>query len=292
MDLRILGMAAALGSAASWAIGSILFKRLGEHLSPVAMTLAKGSLSVLLLSMALLFTGTATLSINAWMLLIASGLSGIALGDTFFFAALRRLSPHTLVILLMSGQVLTVLLAVVFLGERLKLVQWGGIVLVILGIGIVVWEKSQEKSSWQGIIFGLLAVACMSVSILLAKVALNDTVAMRDTLQATAIRMASGTLGIGLFGWYSGGLQRWTEPFRDRQLVRRFFIAVTVVTFGGFWLSLLAVKYVEVSIASTLNSTEPLFILPLSVIFLKEPITKRALLGTAVTILGILPLCQ
>jgi drug/metabolite transporter (DMT)-like permease len=285
-------MAAALGSAASWAIGSILFKRLGEHLSPVAMTLAKGCLSVLLLSIALLFTGTATLSINAWMLLIASGLCGIALGDTFFFAALRRLSPHTLVILLMSGQVLTVLLAVVFLGERLKLVQWGGIVLVILGIGIVVWEKSQEKSSWQGIIFGLLAVACMSVSILLAKGALNDTVAMRDTLQATAIRMASGTLGIGLFGWYSGGLQRWTEPFHDRQLVRRFFIAVTVVTFGGFWLSLLAVKYVEVSIASTLNSTEPLFILPLSVIFLKEPITKRALWGTAVTILGILPLCQ
>jgi drug/metabolite transporter (DMT)-like permease len=285
-------MAAALGSAASWAIGSILFKRLGEHLSPVAMTLAKGSLSVSLLSIALLFTGTATLSINAWMLLIASGLCGIALGDTFFFAALRRLSPHTLVILLMSGQVLTVLLAVVFLGERLKLVQWGGIVLVILGIGIVVWEKSQEKSSWQGIIFGLLAVACMSVSILLAKGALNDTVAMRDTLQATAIRMASGTLGIGLFGWYSGGLQRWTEPFRDRQLVRRFFIAVTVVTFGGFWLSLLAVKYVEVLIASTLNSTEPLFILPLSVIFLKEPITKRALWGTAVTILGILPLCQ
>jgi drug/metabolite transporter (DMT)-like permease len=288
----MVGMAAALGSAASWAIGSILFKRLGEHLSPMAMTLAKGSLSVLLLSIALLFTGTATLSINAWILLIASGLCGIALGDTFFFAALRRLSPHTLVILLMSGQVLTVLLAVFFLGERLKLVQWGGIVLVILGIGIVVWEKSQEKSSWQGIIFGLLAVACMSVSILLAKGALNDTVAMRDTLQATAIRMASGTLGIGLFGWYNGGLQRWTEPFRDHQLVRRFFIAVTVVTFGGFWLSLLAVKYVEVSIASTLNSTEPLFILPLSVIFLKEPITKQALWGTAVTILGILPLCQ
>jgi drug/metabolite transporter (DMT)-like permease len=292
VDLRIVGMAAALGSAASWAVGSILFKRLGEHLSPVAMTLAKGSLSVFLLSIALLFTGTATLSTNAWMLLIASGLCGIALGDTFFFAALRRLSPHTLVILLMSGQVLTVLLAVVFLGERLKPAQWGGIVLVILGIGIVVWEKSQEKSSWQGIIFGLLAVACMSVSILLAKVALNDTVAMRDTLQATAIRMASGTLGIGLFGWYSGGLQRWTEPFRDRRLVRRFFIAVTVVTFGGFWLSLLAVKYVEVSIASTLNSTEPLFILPLSVIFLKEPITQRAFWGTSIAILGILPLCQ
>jgi drug/metabolite transporter (DMT)-like permease len=67
---------------------------------------------------------------------------------------------------------------------------------------------------------------------------------------------------------------------------------VTVVTFGGFWLSLLALKYVEVSIASTLNATEPLFILPLSAIFLKEPITKKALWGTAIALLGILPLCQ
>jgi drug/metabolite transporter (DMT)-like permease len=292
VDLRIVGMAAALGSAAAWAIGSILFKRLGEHLSPVAMTLAKGSLSVLLLGFALLFTGATQFSTQAWLLLIASGLCGIAFGDTFFFAALRRLSPHTLIILLMSGQVLTVLLAVIFLGERLQLAQWGGIALVILGIGIVVWEKSQEQSSWQGILFGLLAVACMSVSLLLAKVALTEATAMRDTLQATAIRMASGTLGIGLFGWHRGGLQRWTEPFRDPQLIRRFCIAVTVVTFGGFWLSLLALKYVEVSIASTLNATEPLFILPLSAIFLKEPITEKALWGTAIALLGILPLCQ
>jgi drug/metabolite transporter (DMT)-like permease len=204
VDLRIVGMAAALGSAAAWAIGSILFKRLGEHLSPVAMTLAKGSLSVLLLGFALLFTGATQFSTQAWLLLIASGLCGIAFGDTFFFAALRRLSPHTLVILLMSGQVLTVLLAVIFLGERLQLAQWGGIALVILGIGIVVWEKSQEQSSWQGILFGLLAVACMSVSLLLAKVALTEATAMRDTLQATAIRMASGLVGI--VAAYSAGL--------------------------------------------------------------------------------------
>jgi drug/metabolite transporter (DMT)-like permease len=292
VDLRIVGMAAALGSAASWAIGSILFKRLGEHLQPIAMTLAKGILSVGLLLIALLFTGVSNFSTTAALLLTASGLIGIALGDTFFFAALRRLSPHTLVILLMSGQVLTVLLAVIFLGDRLSLSQWGGIGLVILGIGIVVWEQSQEKSSWQGILFGLLAVACMSVSILLAKVALNETPAMADTLQATAIRMTAGTIGIGIFGWYSGNLQDWTEPFRDRQLFRRFGVAVAVVTFGGFWLSLLAVKYVEVSIASTLNATEPLFVLPLAAIFLKEPVTKRALLGTAIALLGILPLCQ
>jgi drug/metabolite transporter (DMT)-like permease len=292
VDLRLVGMAAALGSAAAWAIGSILFKRLGEQLSPVAMTLAKGLASVLLLGLVMVFTGFTPWVGKTWLLLIASGIVGIAIGDTFFFAALRRLSPHTLVILLMSGQVLTALLAVLLLGESLTPLKWGGIALVVLGIGIVIWEKSQDRSSWQGIVLGLLAVACMSGSILLAKLALNETATVQETIQATALRMAAGTIGIGLFGWYSRGLSRWTEPFRDRQLLRRFLLAVMVVTFGGFWLSLVAIRYVEVSIASTLNATEPLFILPLSALFLGERITRQALLGTAIAIAGIVPLCQ
>jgi len=41
-DVRLLGMSAALGSAASWAIGSILFKRIGETVTPFGMTLSKG----------------------------------------------------------------------------------------------------------------------------------------------------------------------------------------------------------------------------------------------------------
>jgi drug/metabolite transporter (DMT)-like permease len=292
VDLRLVGMAAALGSAAAWAIGSILFKRLGEQLSPVAMTLAKGLASVLLLGFVMVFTGFTPWVGKTWLLLIASGIVGIAIGDTFFFAALRRLSPHTLVILLMSGQVLTALLAVWLLGESLTPLKWGGIALVVLGIGIVIWEKSQDRSSWQGIVLGLLAVACMSGSILLAKLALNETATVQETIQATALRMAAGTIGIGLFGWSTGGLSRWTEPFRDRQLLGRFLLAVMVVTFGGFWLSLVAIRYVEVSIASTLNATEPLFILPLSAIFLGERITRQALLGTAIAIAGIVPLCQ
>jgi drug/metabolite transporter (DMT)-like permease len=297
MDLRLLGIGAALGSAAAWAVGSILFKKLGEHLPPIAMTLAKGSLSVMLLLLALVFTGWTPISWRAGGFLIASGLCGIALGDTFFFGALRRLSPQTLVILLMSGQVLTALLAVLFLGERLQPIDWLGIALVIVGVGTVVWEKSQEKSSWQGIMLGFLAVACMSVSILLAKPALDEAPALGSssigaTIQATAIRMAAGTLGIGLFGWYRGSLTRWTEPFTDRQLLGRFVVAVAVVTFGGFWLSLVAVKYVEVAIASTLSAAEPVFILPLTVVWLREPVTRQAIVGTIVALGGVVILSQ
>jgi drug/metabolite transporter (DMT)-like permease len=296
MDSTTIGISAALGSAASWAIGSILFKKLGESLSPIAMTLAKGSVSVVLLTLVMLVTGTAAISTTHWALLIASGLVGIALGDTFFFAALRHLSPHTLTILLMFGQVFTVLLATIFLGERPTLIKWIGMLLVTVGIGVVCWEKSTVRSDWRGIVYGLLSVVCMSSSLILAKPALEST----PSIQATLIRMLAGTLGMFVYGLYAQELRAWTQPFRDsfvgttgdRQLCGRFVWAVLVVTFGGFWLSLLAMKNLEVWLASTLNGLEPIFVLPLAAIFLQEKIAKKALWGTAISIAGVVLVCR
>ncbi len=290
MDSRAIGISAALGSAASWAVGSLLFKRLGERISPLAMTLAKGGVSVVLLGLTLVFTGYEGVERQPLLLLILSGLLGIALGDTFFFEALQDLGAHALVLLLMLGQVLTVVLAVLFLGETPTLSAWFGIVLVVLGIGIVLSAKlSREKQVFglRGIAFGLLSVLCMSVSLIIAKKGLESI----SAIQATFIRMLSGTLGMLLFGMTTRRLGRWAMPFKDPNLACLFLVSVCVVTFGGFWLSLVAIKYVDVSIANTLNSTEPLFILPLTAIFLKEKIAFRAVVGTFITTVGIVFLC-
>ncbi|MBW4614979.1 MAG: DMT family transporter [Desmonostoc vinosum HA7617-LM4] len=290
MDLRAIGIAAALGSAASWAIGSILFKQLGEHIPPLAMTLAKGAVSVILLSLALVFTGYNDIQSQALILLIFSGLLGISLGDTFFFEALQDLGPHALVMLLMIGEVLTVFLAVFLLGETPTLIAWFGIALVIFGIGVVLSAKlsgEMQFSKWRGIAFGLLSVLCMSISMIVAKKGLESV----STIQATFIRMLSGTTGILFFGTVTQRLGRWMIPFRDRNLVYFFLVSVCVITFGGFWLSLVAIKYVDVSVANTLGSTEPLFILPLAAIFLKEKIAFRSVLGTILTLIGIICIC-
>ena len=50
-------------------------------------------------------------------------------------------------------------------------------------------------------------------------------------------------------------------------------------------------KYADAATANTLISTEPVFVLPLAAIFLKEKIALRAVAGTAVTVPGIVLLC-
>ncbi len=299
MTSPAIGVAAALGSAGSWALGTILFKRIGESMSPLAMTLTKAVVSVVLLGIALLFLGFSRMTAHDLGMLTASGLVGIAVGDTLFFAALQHLGPQTLVVLMMVGQVVTALLALAFLGERPSAAAWGGIGCVLVGVTIVLWANlsgEKQRSRTRGIVLGLLSVGCMAVSVILAKQGLDTGAAtpdtMQETMQGTCVRMLAGALGIALYGLLTGQLRAWAVEGRNARLAGSFLVAVCVVTFGGFWLSLLAIRHVDVAIANTLNSLEPVFVLPLAAIFLKEKITPLQIVGTLAALGGVIVLCN
>jgi drug/metabolite transporter (DMT)-like permease len=290
VNSQVFGIGAALISAAAWAAGAILYKKFGENVSSVGMNLAKGAINLFLLAVTVLLLGQEHVDLESFLLLGVSGLLGISLGDTFFFEALQKLGPHVLVVLSLLGQVLTVLFAIFFLGERLTTTMWVGILMVISGVAVVVYTRisdTTKKNSIGGIFYGLMAVLCMSVSVIIAKKGLASV----SAVQATFIRMLWGTTGLLLWGLATGRLREWVAPFREIKLMKNFFLLVCLVSFGGFWLFHVAVKYTEVSIANTLSATEPLFVIPLAALFLNEKITWSALTGTVVSVGGIVLLC-
>ena len=67
-----------------------------------------------------------------------------------------------------------------------------------------------------------------------------------------------------------------------------FLMNVVIITYGGFLLSMLAIKHITVSLASVLSATEPLFVLILAFLINHERATKRELIGAAITIAGLL----
>lgn len=286
MDERAIGIAAALGSAACWALGSVLFKKLGNQLTPVALTFAKGIVGSVFLGLALGAAGFQEMELRTLTLLTLSGLLGIAIGDTLFFMALRNLGAHAIVVLLTLGQVFTLLLAVAWLGERPSAIEWLGIALVVTGVTMVMWLRLKEEkglSRFAGVAWGLAAVVCMAASTIIAKEALATT----DSVQATFIRMLAGTVGIFVFAAPTRQLVGFLKPLREPRFAGLFLLSVAVVTFGGFWLSLLAIKMVDVTVANTLGSTEPLFVLPLAAFVLRENITPAVVVGSTISVLGI-----
>jgi drug/metabolite transporter (DMT)-like permease len=285
---QILGYCAALGSASAWALGSILFRKIGEAASPVGMNLGKCIIGAFYLGVVLLPMDPEPMDRRVILTLGVSGLLGIALGDSFFFRALVALGPRLTVLLGTLGPVCTVVLAVVLFKEQLSWPGWVGAALVLSGVNLVLWEDVPSdqavRRKWgSGIVYALLAALCMSLGIISAKIGMAGSSAM----QATFIRIVAAGAGLALWGLATRQLHHWVVPFKDPRLLRLTSVAVLVVMFGGFWLSLVALKFIDVSVATVLNSTEPLFVLPMVALILKEKAPVRGIVGAVVAVVGV-----
>jgi uncharacterized membrane protein len=258
------------------------------------MTLCKGLAGMVLLGALVVLTRQSAVPTQALALLALSGVIGIAVGDTLFFASLRDLSPVTIIIFFMLGQIMTAIMGMAFLHEILSWRGWLGIVITMLGVGTALWpqissDQKDRSTNMRGMALGLLSMLCMSSAMVMIKPVLKNMDI--STLSATFIRMAAGTSGIAVVGLATRQIGGWMLPFRDVKFLTFFLFAVTIVTLGGFWLSIFAIKHVDVAIASTLSTVEPLFVLPLAAVILKERINAWNASGAAITVCGVIVLC-
>ncbi len=288
MGFELLGILAALASAAAWAAGALLLKPFAERLPAMGLAFAKGILGLVILGLTILITGPKAVASESFWILFASGVLGIGVADTLFFKALRELSSHSVVQLMLLGQVATIGMAVVFLGETLIWLEWMGIFLVVLGVTVVLTGTGAAEdrgASPRGVLFGLISVLAMAVSITMAKDALEGV----DALSATFVRIAGGVVSLFVLApaFYSGR-GNWLSPLLvDWSVALRFCVIATFVTFGGFFLSLLALKHTPLAIANTLLSTEPLFVLLIMAVFFHELPDTRRLIGSLIGVLGV-----
>ena len=83
----------------------------------------------------------------------------------------------------------------------------------------------------------------------------------------------------------------WSQPFRKGEYGLKFVGTVAMVTIGGFWLSLYAVKQVALAVASALMSLEPVLILPLLVVMEKRKLSPREWCSGFLALAGIVMIC-
>ena len=284
---QIIGCSAALLSAIAWAFGSLLFRKVGDEATPLAMNLVKASVGVLYLGAVLLLVGLEPMSYPTFLILGVSGLLGIAIGDTFFFKALVCLGPKLTLLLEPLVPVVTIALSAVFLHEKLSSLEWIGAFFSLGGVSVVLWKSAPEdktEKKWRlGILCSLLATLGMSAGIVLAKIGL----AKAPALQATFTRLLWGSVGLWAWGTASGQILAWLTPFKNIRLLRLILGSIAVVIFGGFWLSLVSLKYITASVSTILCSTTPLWILPISFFLLKEKISRAEVAGAVLAVCGI-----
>lgn len=282
-----IGASAALGAAACWALASIFFRWAGDRVVPGGLNLAKGVIALCGLGLALVFAGWQPSPTLSLLFLAASGIIGIAVGDTLYFTTLNALGPRSTLMMTLLVPVVTAAGALWLWDETLSAGAIAGIGMVLLGIGWVLWERAPNRRLGQvrlvGVGAALLYVLAEAAGILMTKYG----VAEMSAVQATFVRQLAAVAVLGVWAGALGRLTPWLAPLKDRRTARLVLGASLIGAFGGMWLAVLALKYTYAGVAATLSATSPLFILPLGAWLMKEHVSMRAIVGVAVAILGI-----
>lgn len=281
----VIGIIIAAMSAASWAIGTILFERIGSRIQASAITFFKSLFSLILMALLMSVFGWEIPSGHNILLLALSGIVGISIGDTLFFRSLQFLGAKIQVLYFIMGQVVTILLSYLVLGEILTVAQYVGSLVILFGVLLVIVGKQDDHpNKLRGVLEGFLAMLCYSFSIIVIKQVVDEM----SAVTVTFYRMLFSAVFVLIGGLVGGQLREWGASFWKRDVAGLFLLNVVIVTYGGFLLSVLALKYIDVAIASIIFTTEPIFTFVFVYLLNHEKPTRREVIGAVVALSGML----
>lgn len=241
-----------------------------------------------------------------WLWFGLSGVIGLALGDYFGFTAFAILGTRLGSIFSTLSPAATLMTGFFLVSERINLIGILGIALTIAGMIWLSLSRSETAgikdlghgNLKKGILFGVLSAMTQGIGVVLANKGFtyHSSEAHIPALQATWLRMICATGAIHLFTLFFGNIKRVYQPVIENKkngnwyaLGGTIFGPVMGVTLSMYTISLLNNKP---SVAQTIFSLVPIFVLPLAIIFYKEKVTMKSLFGAVTAVLGVVILIQ
>ena len=280
----------AICSAASLGLANIAHKRLLDNYLGGVGVLGVGSI------VTRLTCSVVVLAIVGWptqapALAVGIGLiSGVSLGAglALLFLGLKLGEASRAVAVSQTYPILVALLAMYFLGETVSAMQWLAIMLVIGGAGVVSVEGfGRRLFRLTPALTALVASSAgLGLSFFLAEFALQDLTPW-EVFGLQELRMAPV---FGLFGRPSNWVRLW-RGLRTAPAWWTFVIGEGVLPQLAIFLFILSFSYGQVSLASAVLATRPLFVFVVGTLLswrtlglLRESISPAALTAKFVAI--------
>lgn len=292
--MNFIGELAALATSFFFAMTALIFTMTGRMVGSQVTNRVRLAFALLYLIVLNLILFGEPLPFSAgssrWLWLSLSGVIGLALGDAFLFQSLVAVGPRLGSLLLSLAPIFGAVIAWIFFGETLTLLQITGIVLALAGIAWVVMSHEEPPNTphghtRRGVFFGVLAGLGQAVGLVFSKQGMFGDF---SPFQANAIRMLAAAIFIWAWAIFEGKGGATLAALREKpQAMRWIALGAFIGPLLGVSASLLAVQHAEVGVASTLMALPPVIILPISYFAFKEKIGWQAILGTVLAIAGV-----
>ncbi len=287
------GELAALLTASFWTLTAISFETATKRIGSVPVNIIRLVIGLVFLSVFTLIRRGMLMPSDAsyhnWLWLSVSGLIGFTFGDLFLFKSYMIIGSRFSMLIMTLVPPITTLIGFFVLGEKLKLLHFFGMTLTFIGIAMAIFNRNEKgekftlKLSGRGILYAFGGAVGQALGLVLSKLGMGDY----DAFAATQIRIIAGIAGyiVLITAW-----SRWgsvVRAFSDRTGIRATTTGAFFGPFLGVSFSLVAVRYTEAGIASTIMALVPVFILIPAIVLYKQRVTFAEIAGAILSVGGV-----
>jgi transporter family protein len=273
----------ALSSGATWAIGMTVAKPVLRSIDVLSYMLGRW---LLVAPLALLYAViTGTLDLTSGFAIGMAALAGFVdstLGGFFYLMAMQRAPAYQTATLASTAPLWGVTTAILILGEPLRWEILVAAVLVVSGAFFLVGRRWSLRGHLAGSLYGLLTGFLWGFAETVpSKLALEHGLSPASLL---FVFSCSGVVTIAL-------MSPFLRARFPRRISRRGLALTALAGIGGaflgwiFWLTGLSLA--PASLISPIRGSTLVFSLIYSVLFLRERLTRRALLGVLTVLAGV-----
>jgi len=287
-----LGEFAALLTAVFWTITALSFESAANRIGSLSLNIIRLVIGFLFLSLFTLIRRGVLLPTDAgaqnWLWLGLSGLVGFVFGDLFLFKSYTIIGSRFSMLIMTLVPPITVLFSFIMIGEKLAIHHLIGMTITFSGIALAIFSR-QEKSvrislklAPRGIVYALGGAVGQALGLVLSKIGMKDY----DPFAATQIRIIAGIIG---FSVLAAAMSRWKavlNALSDRKGMKATTLGAFFGPFLGVSFSLIAVKYTQAGIASTIMALVPVFILVPAVLLYRQRVTIWEITGAFIGVAG------
>lgn len=288
-----LGEFAALLTTLFWTVTALAFESASKRIGSLIVNILRLVVGFIFLSIfSLVYRGVifpTDASPENWLWLTLSGLVGFVFGDLFLFKSFTVIGSRFSMLLMTLVPPVTAFFGWIIIGERLTMLHFLGMSLTFAGIAIAIFnrngkgEKLSLKIAPVGILYALGGAVGQALGLVLSKFGLRDY----DPFSASQIRVIAGIAGFSVLVTLMGRWRNVSKAMSDRESMKALTLGAFFGPFLGVSFSLIAVRFTEAGIASTIMALVPVFILIPAVVIYKQKVTFLEMAGAVISVCGV-----
>ena len=288
-----LGEFYALCTAIFWTITALAFESASLKVGSLVVNIIRLLFGFVFLSAFTFFAKGHLFPVGAsssnWLWLSLSGFIGFFLGDLFLFKSYTLIGSRFSMLIMALVPPITAILGRIILNEKLSLQSDIGMILTLTGIALAIFNRNGSgkrislKLAPVGLLYAFGGTVGQASGLVLSKFGMQDY----DPFFSTQIRIIAGFSGFIVLVTLLGRWKKVKIALANVKAMKGILTGSLFGPFLGVSFSLLAVKFTETGIASTIMSIVPVLIIPPAIFIYKQKVTLFEALGAIISVIGV-----